>query len=119
MRNHDAITGRILNVVSQAPVSAVGIVFSDREREVERSPLARFRNHPDSPAVAVHDPLADRQADARAVVLFAGVQAAEDIEDLPWNLASIPMPLSRTENCQQSSSRQTSTWTFGGLGRET
>jgi hypothetical protein len=39
-----------------------------------------LRLEPNAPAVALHDPLADRQADARARVFIPGVQALEDHE---------------------------------------
>ena len=57
-------------------------VSSYRNRKVEGGSLARFRFDPDSPAVAVHDFLADRQTDARAVILLAGVQAMEHLKDM-------------------------------------
>ena len=56
-------------------VSHIGMV------KWKRGALAGLRFHPDSPAVAIHDSLADRQADARARVLRAGVQAFEDQKD--------------------------------------
>src|SRR5262249_51462177 len=52
-----------------------------RNREKERRPLPRLPLDPDAAAVALHDPLADRQADARAGVLGAAVQPLEDEKD--------------------------------------
>ena len=49
-------------------------------------------------AVALHDALADRQADTRSRVLVAGVEALEDDEDRSLYAGSMPMPLSATWN---------------------
>src|SRR4051794_30699470 len=49
----------------------------DRQREPERAALARLRLGPDPAAVVLDDPLADRQADARARVGALAVQAME------------------------------------------
>ena len=49
--------------------------------EVEGRALAGLRLDPDPAAVALDDFLADRQADAGAGILVAGVQALEDQED--------------------------------------
>src|SRR4029077_16278424 len=49
--------------------------------EAKRRAFACFRLHPDAPAVALDDLLADRQAHAGAAILFASVQPLEDNED--------------------------------------
>ena len=67
---------------------------------MEGGALAGLRFDPDLPVVTVHDLLADRQADAGSRILPAVVQSLEDQEDAILVLGSMPMPLSRTENCQ-------------------
>src|SRR5215813_9125486 len=57
-------------------------------REIKGGPRAGLRFHPDAPAVALDDLLADRQADAGAGVLAAGVQALEHLEQ-PAGLARV------------------------------
>src|SRR5262245_9677714 len=52
-------------------------------REIKSGPRAGLRFHPDAPAVALDDLLADRQADAGAGVLAAAVQALEHLEQPP------------------------------------
>jgi hypothetical protein len=42
--------------------------------------FSRLRLHPDAPAVTLHNPLADRQANAGSGILFPAVQALEDNE---------------------------------------
>jgi hypothetical protein len=54
--------------------------------ENDRRPAARRGIHPDPPAVPVDDFLADRQAHARAGVVGAALEFAEEAEQLPPGL---------------------------------
>src|ERR1039458_10476459 len=56
-------------------------VTSNGNREVKRGAAPGLRFHPDATPTALHDLLADGQPDARAGVLFVGVQPLEDRED--------------------------------------
>src|SRR5438876_10579894 len=51
------------------------------DREVERCPLSWAALRPDAPAMAFDNLLANRQANTRAGVLPAGVQALKDAKD--------------------------------------
>src|SRR5437016_1128553 len=51
-----------------------------RDREVEDATAPASRLHPDAAAVALDDPLADRQSHAGAGVVVARVQAPEHLE---------------------------------------
>src|SRR4051812_6203831 len=53
-----------------------------RQLNPEGPPLARLALSPDPPAVVLDDPLAYRQADSRARIAAAAVQAMERLEDL-------------------------------------
>src|SRR5581483_625486 len=53
-----------------------------RQREQEFRTAIRLRFHPDPAAVAMHDLLADREADAAARILAAAVQALKHSENL-------------------------------------
>ena len=59
-------------------VFVMGLLSPSGMREIEGGALSGFGLHPDAAAVALHDLLADRQADAGAGVLVAAVQALED-----------------------------------------
>src|SRR3954454_16805714 len=52
-----------------------------RDREVEDAPLAGRAGDPGPAAVLADDPLADRKADARALVVLLTVEALEGLED--------------------------------------
>src|SRR3954470_3366818 len=52
-----------------------------RKRDAEHAAAGLVRLAPDPPAVALDDPLADRQPHARAVVMLLPMQALEDVED--------------------------------------
>src|SRR5579871_3893894 len=57
-------------------------IRSARKREIERRPLPRFGFDPNPPVIALHDALANRQADAGARVLLGGMQPLEQSKNV-------------------------------------
>src|SRR5260221_13023430 len=63
--------------------SAMRILPGHGQREMEGGARGPARFYPQSPAVTLHDPAADRQAGAGAVAAHAAVGALEHLEDDP------------------------------------
>src|SRR3954453_5623931 len=61
--------------------SAMAAVLRGGQGEAEHGPAPVAVVDPDPPAVALDDPAADREPDARALVALAVVQALEHLED--------------------------------------